>query len=61
MALQNLHRKNPSAIPNVKELAMKAICDKDPGVVSSSLHVFYELVKVCWRRSYSGKDWDRLT
>lgn len=46
MALQNLHRKNPSAIPNVKELAMKAICDKDPGVVSSSLHVFYELVKV---------------
>ena len=56
MALQNLHRKNPSAIPNVKELVMKAICDKDPGVVSSSLHVFYELVKVCWRRSYSGKD-----
>ncbi|XP_022795045.1 AP-4 complex subunit epsilon-like [Stylophora pistillata] len=45
MALQSLYRKNPSAIPNVKELAMKATCDKDPGVVSSSLHVFYELVK----------------
>lgn len=46
MALQSFYMKNPSAIPDVRELAKKAVCDNDPGVVSSSLHVFYELIKV---------------
>ena len=47
MALHSLYMKNPSAIPDVRELAKKCICDNDPGVVSSSLHIFYDLIKVC--------------
>lgn len=47
MALHSLYMKNPSAIPDVGELAKKGVGDNDPGVVSSSLHVFYELIKVC--------------
>ena len=46
MALHSLYMNNPSAIPNVRELAKKGVCDNDPGVVSSSLHIFYELIKV---------------
>ena len=47
MALHSLYMKNPSAIPDVRELAKKGVSDNDLGVVSSSLHVFYELIKVC--------------
>lgn len=46
MALHSLYMKNPSAIPDVRELAKKSVSDNDPGVVSSSLHIFYELIKV---------------
>ena len=47
MALHSLYMKNPSAIPHVRELAKKSVSDNDPGVVSASLHIFYELIKVC--------------
>jgi len=47
MALHSLYIKNPSAIPDVRELAKKSVGDNDPGVMSSSLHIFYELIKVC--------------
>lgn len=46
MALLSFYKKNPSTIPDVKNLAKTAVCDNDLGVVSSSLHVFYELIKV---------------
>ncbi|XP_078360431.1 uncharacterized protein LOC144644775 isoform X2 [Oculina patagonica] len=46
MALHSFYMKNPSAIPDVKKLAKTAACDNDPGVVSSSLQFFYELMKV---------------
>lgn len=46
MALHSLYTKNPSAIPDVKERAKQAMCDKDIGVMSASLHVFHELIKV---------------
>jgi len=45
MALHSLYIKNPSAIPDVRELAKKSVGDNDPGVMSSSLHIFYELIK----------------
>lgn len=47
MALRSLYMKNPSAIPDVRELAKKSVSDNDLGVVSSALHIFYELIKVC--------------
>ena len=47
MALHSLYMKNPSTIPDVRELAKKCVGDNDPGVVSSSLHIFYDLIKVC--------------
>lgn len=47
MALHSLYMKNPSAIPDVRELAKKSVSDNDLGVVSSALHIFYELIKVC--------------
>lgn len=46
MALHGFYSKNPSAIPDVMDHAKKAFCDKDPGVMSASLHVFHELIKV---------------
>lgn len=46
MALHSFYTKNPSAVPDIRECAKKAICDKDPGVMSASLHVFHELIKV---------------
>ena len=46
MALYSLYTKNPSAVPDVKERAAKAMCDNDPGVMSASLHIFHELIKV---------------
>lgn len=45
MALRSLYMKNPSAIPDVRELAKKSVSDNDLGVVSSALHIFYELIK----------------
>lgn len=55
MALHSFYMKNPSAIPDVKKLAKTAACDNDPGVVSSSLQVFYELMKVNVYIVYSTK------
>ena len=46
MALHSLYMKNPSAVPDLRKHARKAISDKDPGVMSASLHLFYELIKV---------------
>lgn len=46
MALHSFWLKHPSAIPDVKKLAIAAARDSDPGVVSSAMHVFYELIKV---------------
>ncbi|XP_068743856.1 uncharacterized protein [Montipora capricornis] len=45
MALHSLYMKNPSAVPDLRKHARKAISDKDPGVMSASLHLFYELIK----------------
>ena len=46
MALHSFYLKNPSAISDVRGHAKRAIRDKDPGVMSASLHVFHELIKV---------------
>ena len=46
MVLHSFYMKNPSAIPDVRQLAKKSVSDNDLGVVSSALHIFYELIKV---------------
>ena len=54
MALHSFYIKNPSAIPDLKEHAKKAIMDRDPGVMCASLQVFHELIKVS---SVKGSHW----
>ncbi|XP_001641922.2 AP-4 complex subunit epsilon-1 isoform X2 [Nematostella vectensis] len=44
MALHRLHQKCPSMVSNIEEHALKALHDRDFGVFSSSLHIFYDLI-----------------
>ena len=46
MALHSFYMKNPSAIPDVVNHVTKAIRDKDAGVMTAALHIFFELIKV---------------
>ena len=46
MTLHRVYTICPSLLENIEAQLAEALCDRDPGVVSASLHLFYNLVKV---------------
>ncbi|XP_006814481.1 AP-4 complex subunit epsilon-1-like, partial [Saccoglossus kowalevskii] len=45
MALYQFYRKAPNLVQHIHDKFRKSLCDKDPGVMSASLNIYYDLIK----------------
>ncbi|XP_070546888.1 AP-4 complex subunit epsilon-1-like [Ptychodera flava] len=45
MTLQQFHKKAPNVVQHIHGKFQKALCDKDPGVMSAALYIFHDLIK----------------
>ena len=46
LCMHSFHCKAPDLLRHAQHHFKSALCDKDPGVMWASLHVFYDLVQV---------------
>lgn len=46
LALYKFYLIAPNQVQHIHNKFRKALCDKDPGVMSASLHIFLQLIQV---------------
>lgn len=46
LALYKFYLMAPNQVQHIHNKFRKALCDKDPGVMSASLHIFLQLIQV---------------
>lgn len=48
LALYKFYLIAPNQVQHIHDKFKKALCDKDPGVMAASLHIYLLLIKVPW-------------